>query len=123
VVAAYAQVRLTRVCVADRRLPWERPVPAGALTPYRVPRAFSALLLALGTPASPTKPCGRSLRRTRSHRSGPAPRYPALKKTAWRHRKPVPLDFLARSAPPAGRPWLNHKLSLPTQAAFAGEPR
>ena len=48
-VAAYTQLRLARVCVADQRLPWERPLPAGALTPYRVRRAFPALLLALGT--------------------------------------------------------------------------
>lgn len=82
VVAAYAQLRLARACVADRRLPWERPVPAGALTPYRVRRAFSALLLVLGTPARPPQPCGRSPGRPKGRRSGPAPRYPALKRTA-----------------------------------------
>ncbi len=82
VVAAYTQLRLARACVADRRLPWERPSPAEALTPYRVRRAFSALLLALGTPAQPPQPCGRSPGRPKGHRSGPASRYPALKRTA-----------------------------------------
>jgi hypothetical protein len=82
VVAAYTQLRLARACVADRRLPWERPSPAGALTPYRVRRAFSALLLAVGTPANPPQPCGRSPGRPTGCRSGPAPRFPALKKTA-----------------------------------------
>jgi hypothetical protein len=82
VVAAYTQLRLARTGVSDRRLPWEQRLPAGALTPYRVRRAFSGLLLALGTPARPPQPCGRSPGRPRGRYSGPAPRYPALKKTA-----------------------------------------
>jgi hypothetical protein len=82
VVAAYTQLRLARPWVADRRLPWERRLPPAQLTPYRVWRAFSALLVALGTPARAPKPCGRSPGRPPGHRSGPAPRYPAPKKTA-----------------------------------------
>jgi hypothetical protein len=81
-VAAYTQLRLARECVADQRLPWERRLRPERLTPYRVRRAFSALLLGLGTPASPPKPCGRSPGRPKGRRSGPARRYPALKKTA-----------------------------------------
>jgi hypothetical protein len=81
-VAAYTQLRLARGCVADERLPWERQLRPERLTPYRVRRAFSALLLGLGTPASPPKPCGRSPGRPKGRRSGPARRYPALKKTA-----------------------------------------
>ena len=82
VLAAYTQLRLARPLVADRRLPWERRHPPGRLTPNRVRRAVPALLLALGTPARAPQPCGRSPGRPRGHRSGPAPRHPALKKAA-----------------------------------------
>ncbi len=82
VVAAYTQLRLARACVADLRLPWERRYDAGRLTPVRVHRAVSSLLVALGTPAKAPKPCGRSPGRPKGRRSGRAKRYPALKKTA-----------------------------------------
>jgi hypothetical protein len=82
VLAAYTQLRLARGCVADRRLPWERRLPAPKLTPTRVRRAVSAVLLATGTPAAAPKPCGRSPGRPQGSRSGRAPRYPALKKAA-----------------------------------------
>jgi hypothetical protein len=82
VVAAYTQLRLARGLVSEQRLPWARPLPPAKLTPYRVRRAISALLAALGTPASPPKPCGRSPGRPKGRRSGPAPRYPAIKKAA-----------------------------------------
>ncbi len=82
IVAAYTQLRLARTAVADQRLPWERPYPAERLTPCRVRRGVVALLLALGTPAKPPKPCGRSPGRPKGQRSGHAPRAPALKKTA-----------------------------------------
>ena len=49
-----------RPWVADRRLPWERPLDPDKLTPSRVRRALSALLPMVGTPASAPKPCGRS---------------------------------------------------------------
>lgn len=82
VVAAYTQLRLARACVQDRRLPWERRLTHRTLTPYRVRRAFSALLPVLGTPAKPPKPCGRSPGRPKGRLSGPAPLHPALKKSA-----------------------------------------
>jgi hypothetical protein len=82
VVAAYTQLRLARPWIADRRLPWERPLDSGKLTPSRVRRALSALLPLLGTPASAPKPCGRSPGRPSGSRSGRATRYPALKKAA-----------------------------------------
>jgi hypothetical protein len=82
VVAAYTQLRLARPWVADRRLPWERPLEPGRLTPARVRRAVSALLPVVGTPASAPKPCGRSPGRAKGSRSGRATRYPALKKAA-----------------------------------------
>jgi hypothetical protein len=82
VVAAYTQLRLARARVADLRLPWERRYDAGRLTPIRVHRAVSALLVHLGTPAKPPKPCGRSPGRPKGRLSGRAKRYPALKRSA-----------------------------------------
>jgi hypothetical protein len=82
IVAADTQLRLARAGVADRRLPWERRVDPGKLTPSRVRPALSALLPMVGTPASAPKPCGRSPGRPMGSRSGRAPRYPALKKAA-----------------------------------------
>jgi hypothetical protein len=82
VVGAYTQLRLARYCVFDRRLPWERKLKPTRLTPYRVRRGFSSLLVGLGTPAKVPKPCGRSPGRPKGHRSGHAPRYPAIKKVA-----------------------------------------
>ncbi|MGE3594845.1 MAG: transposase [Dehalococcoidia bacterium] len=79
---ADTQLRLARSVVCDQRRRWERPPPLAGLTPYQVRRAFSRGQAALGTPARPPKPCGRSPGRPRGRRSGPAPRHPALKKTA-----------------------------------------
>jgi len=80
VIAAYTQLRLARGIVADQRLPWERPQPERRLSPYRVRRGFPRLLCAVGSPASGPKPCGRSPGRPKGRRSGPATRYPAIKK-------------------------------------------
>ena len=82
VVAAYTQLRLARARVADLRLPWERRYDAGRLTPVRVHRAVSSLLMHLGTPAKAPKPCGRSPGRPKGSLSGRAKRYPALKRSA-----------------------------------------
>jgi hypothetical protein len=82
IVAAYTQLRLARVWVADRRLPWERRLDPDKLTPTRVRRAVSGLLPAVGTPAAAPKPCGRSPGRPKGSRSGRATRHPALKKAA-----------------------------------------
>jgi hypothetical protein len=82
VVAAYTQLRLARPWIADHRLPWERPLEPGKLTPARVRRAHSALLPMVGTPATAPKPCGRSPGRPKGSRSGRATRCPALKKAA-----------------------------------------
>ena len=82
VLAASAHLRLARPLVLDRRLPWEKRLPPAAPTPLRVQRGFGALVAALGTPASPPKPCGRSPGRPRGRRSAPAPRTPAVKSAA-----------------------------------------
>jgi len=81
-LVAYTQLRLARPAVADQRLPWQRPQTPMRLTPGRVQRGFSTLLLAVGTPADAPKPCGRSPGRPQGKRSGRAPRYPAVKKAA-----------------------------------------
>lgn len=82
VLLAYTQIRLARPVVADQRLPWERPSPESKLTPYRVRRALSVLLPHLPRIANPPKPCGRSPGRPIHAKSGPAPRYPAIKNSA-----------------------------------------
>ena len=84
VVLAYTQLRLARRAIDERRLPWERPQRPNrhALTPARVRQGFPQLLAVLDTPANAPKPCGRSPGRPLGCRSGPAPRYPALKKAA-----------------------------------------
>jgi hypothetical protein len=81
VVLAYTQLRLARPIVADQRLPWERPRPAGHLTPYRVRRAFSQLCALFGTPAAPPQPCGHPTGRPKGRRYRPAARTPAVKLT------------------------------------------
>jgi DDE superfamily endonuclease len=82
VLAAYAQLLLARGVVADRRLPWEKPLAVEKLTPYRVLRTFVTLVPLLATPAEAPKPRGRSPGRPKGSLSGPARRYPALKKAA-----------------------------------------
>jgi hypothetical protein len=80
VVLAYTQLRLARPLADDQPLPWQRPQPSGKLTPERVQRVFSTLLVRLPVLASPPKPCGRSPGRPKGKRSGRATRYPALTK-------------------------------------------
>ena len=82
ILAAYTQLRLARTIVADRRLPWEKPLSQKRLTPTRVLRAFCGLLPDLGTPARAPKPRGRSPGRPKGSLSGPAKCYPAIKKAA-----------------------------------------
>ena len=80
VLAAYTQLRLARQIAYDQRLPWERPRPQLRLSPYRVRRGFPRLLCALGSPAATPKPAGHSPGRPKGRCSGPAARYPAIKK-------------------------------------------
>ena len=82
VIAVYTQLRLGRALVDDHRLPWQPPLPAKARTPGRVRRGFGHLLATAGSPAKPPKSSGRPPGRPRGRRSTPAPRYPAIKKTA-----------------------------------------
>ena len=56
IITAYAQLRLARPLAADLRLPWERPAPAGRLTPARVRRGFRNIHATLPRLASAPKP-------------------------------------------------------------------
>jgi hypothetical protein len=82
VLAGYTQLRLARQVAGDQRLPWERPRPSGQLSPYRVRRGFPQLLIRLGSPAAAPKPSGCPPGRPKGRCSGPARRYPAIKKPA-----------------------------------------
>jgi hypothetical protein len=86
VLAAYTQLRLAREAACDQRLPWERPRPQPRLSPYRVRRGFPRLLCTLGSPATTPKPSGRSPGRPKGRASGPAARYPAIKKPTKKRR-------------------------------------
>jgi hypothetical protein len=90
VLAGYTQLRLARDVVADRRLPWERARLQPRLSPYRVRRGFPRLLCTLGSPAAAPKPSGSSPGRPKGHYSGPATRYPAIKKPAKKPRSKPP---------------------------------
>jgi hypothetical protein len=90
VLACYAQLRLARQVVADRRLPWERPRPPARLSPVRVCRGFPQLLVPLGSPAATPKPSGRSPGRPKGRASEPAARYPAINKRTKKPRKKPP---------------------------------
>jgi hypothetical protein len=90
VLAGYTQLRLARAVADDQRLPWERPRPQPRLSPYRVRRGFPRLLCALGSPAAAPKPCGRSPGRPKGRCSGPATRYPAIKKPPKKPKKKPP---------------------------------
>jgi hypothetical protein len=82
IIAAITQLRLARAIASDQRLPWERRRKPGRLTPGRVRRDFSRLLLLTGTPASPPKPSKAGPGRPKGRTNGPAPRHPVLKEAA-----------------------------------------
>ena len=76
IIAARTQLRLARPLAGDLRLPWQRPAPAGRLTPARVRRGFRNIHATAGCPAGapksgkpgPGRPPGSKNRR-------PAPSY------------------------------------------------
>src|SRR3954469_15799339 len=81
ILTALTQLRLARNLVADHRLPWQRPQPAGRFTPGRVRQGFGHLLPRIGTPASHPKPTQPGPGRPKGSRSTPAQRHPAIQKT------------------------------------------
>ncbi len=58
VIAAHAQLRLTREAAADLRRPWERPTEPAQLTPARAPKASAP---------GPGRPLGSKNRRPATH--------------------------------------------------------
>jgi hypothetical protein len=80
VIAAYTQLRLAAPLAADLRLPWQRPQPAGAMTPARVRRGFRAVRDTVGTPAAPPRPSRPGPGRPKGSRNQhKAPRQPVGK--------------------------------------------
>ena len=69
ILAAYTQLRLARDAVTDLRRPWERPPPAGRLTPARVRRGFRNLRGKAGNPAAAPKPSRPGPGRPPGHRN------------------------------------------------------
>ena len=75
IIACYAQLRLARALAEDLRLPWQRPAPAGRLTPARVRRGFRNIRATIPCPAGapkpgkpgPGRPPGSKNRRPASH--------------------------------------------------------
>jgi DDE superfamily endonuclease len=87
VALACWELWLARPLVVDRRLPWERPLSAGRLTPGRVRRAFAGLLLTLGTPARPPRPRGNAPGRRPGQCPGPQPRQPVVRRQPTTRRQ------------------------------------
>lgn len=88
--AALWQLWLARALVADRRLPWERPLAPERLSPGRVRRVLPAVLAALGTPARPVRRRGNAPGRRPGQRPPPPAHLPVVyrrPKTARRPRK------------------------------------
>lgn len=80
ILAAYTQLRLARGVVADRRLPWEKPLPIRKLTPVRVLRSFVTLLPALGTQENEPRSKHLLVQGFRSHGRQPLPPREARRK-------------------------------------------
>jgi hypothetical protein len=76
ILAAYTQLRLARPLAADRRRPWERPVPADRLTPARVRRDFRHIRPTAACPARAPKPTSPGPGRPPGRKNTrPAPRH------------------------------------------------
>ena len=92
IIACCAQLYLARPLAAAVRLPWQRPLPAAALTPGRVRAGFRRARQIAGTPASTAKPATPGPGRPKgSKNKNKAPRQPVGK------RNPKP-DTLRRAA-------------------------
>ncbi|MGH1395960.1 MAG: hypothetical protein ACRAVC_18325 [Trichormus sp.] len=76
---------LARDIVADNPLPWQKPLDN--LTPGRVAQAMGSILAAIGTPARPPKPRGKSPGWKTGQPRQRRIRYPVVKKTTTRPRK------------------------------------
>jgi DDE superfamily endonuclease len=82
IITAHTQLRLARPLAEDLRLPWERPAPAGRLTPARVRRGFRNIRAHLPCPAGAPKPGKPGPGRPPGSRNRrPAPHYDVGKTT------------------------------------------
>jgi hypothetical protein len=79
------QLWLAREECIDHPLPWQSP--QDALSPGRVAQAFASILVAIGTPAPPPKPRGKSPGRATGYQPPARPRYPTVKKRASKRKK------------------------------------
>jgi hypothetical protein len=79
------QLWLARSECIDAPLPWQSP--QDTLSPGRVAQAFSSILVAIGTPAKPPKPRGKSPGRATGHSPSPRPHYPTVRKRAPKRKK------------------------------------
>jgi hypothetical protein len=80
ILAAYAQLRLTRPLAEDLRRPWEKPLTPDQLTPGRVRRGYPRIRRTVGTPARAPKASHPGPGRPKGRTSTPAPRHPVGKK-------------------------------------------
>ncbi len=81
------QLWLARDIVKDTPLPWQKQQTD--LTPGRVAQGFAALLAAIGTPAGDPKPRGKSPGWPKGQSRPKRTRYPVVKKTTPKPKKPV----------------------------------
>ena len=82
VLAVYTQLRLARAVCVDARLPWERPLDPGVVTPRRVRRDFRRVRGMVGTPANPPKTSVAGPGRPRGSTRPPRQRHPTCLKHA-----------------------------------------
>jgi hypothetical protein len=79
---------LGRAVIADQPRPWEKSVrQPEELTPGRVLRAMGGVLAAIGTPAAPPKPRGKSPGRRQGQSPGRFERFPVVKKSQKRKKR------------------------------------
>ena len=76
---------LAREVVADNPLPWQKSILY--LTPGRVAQSMGGVLAAIGTPAVPPKPRGKSPGWPRGKLRPPKPRCPIVKKGTSKRKK------------------------------------
>ena len=81
------QLWLAREIVEDNPLPWQKQQTD--LTPGRVVQGFSTILAAIHTPASQPKPRGKSSGWQKGRPRPKRTRYPIVKKTTPKLKKPV----------------------------------
>jgi hypothetical protein len=76
---------LARAVVADNPLPWQKSMTK--LTPGRVAQSMGGVLAAIGTPAVPPKPRGKSPGWPQGKPRSTKPRCPIVKKGTSKRKK------------------------------------